>query len=248
LRLTLPPLSIQRRIAEILGRLDDKIDVNRRINRTLEAMAQALYRHWFVDFGPFRDGEFVESELGAIPKGWEVGRVEDLLELAYGKGLPERARIPGPFPVMGSSGAVGRHVESLVAGPGIVVGRKGTIGKLTWVEEAFWPIDTTYYVVPIRPVVSFEYLHHLLGDLDLKSRNADSAVPGLNRNDAYRLPVVVPPDEVLEGFNRVVKPWFARIQVSQRDIAALAATRDYLLPKLLSGEVEVRAVGAAVHE
>ena len=70
--ISLPPLPIQRRIAEILGRLDDKIEVNRRINATLEAMAQKLYRHWFVEFGPFRDGEFVESELGAIPKGWEV--------------------------------------------------------------------------------------------------------------------------------------------------------------------------------
>jgi type I restriction enzyme S subunit len=74
----LPPLPTQRRIAEILGRLDDKIEANRRINRTLEAMAQALYRHWFVEFGPFRDGEFVESEVGAIPKRWEVVRLGDV--------------------------------------------------------------------------------------------------------------------------------------------------------------------------
>ena len=74
LPIPLPSLPIQRRIAEILGRLDDKIEVNRRINRTLEAMAQALYRHWFVDFGPFQDGEFVESEVGVVPKGWEVNR------------------------------------------------------------------------------------------------------------------------------------------------------------------------------
>jgi len=80
-RVALPPLPVQRCIAEILGRLDDKIEVNRRINRTLEAMAQALYRHWFVEFGPFRDGEFVESELGAIPKGWEVSNVGDVCQV-----------------------------------------------------------------------------------------------------------------------------------------------------------------------
>ena len=77
----LPPLPIQRRIAEILGRLDDKIEVNQRINATLEAMAQALYRHWFVEFGPFRDGEFVESELGAIPKGWEVQKLKNVADV-----------------------------------------------------------------------------------------------------------------------------------------------------------------------
>ena len=84
----LPPLPIQRRIAEILGRLDDKIEVNRRINRTLEAMAQALYKHWFVDFGPFQDGEFVESEVGLVPKGWEVKALADIVDLLSG-GTPK---------------------------------------------------------------------------------------------------------------------------------------------------------------
>jgi type I restriction enzyme, S subunit len=82
--ITLPPLPIQQRIAEILGRLDDKMEVNRRTNRTLEAMAQALYQHWFVDFGPFQEGEFVESELGPIPVGWEVKPLSSQIELLSG--------------------------------------------------------------------------------------------------------------------------------------------------------------------
>lgn len=82
--LALPPLPIQRRIAEILGRLDDKIEVNRRINRTLEAMAQALWKHWFVDFGPFQDGEFVESEAGLVPKEWEVKALDEIATYTNG--------------------------------------------------------------------------------------------------------------------------------------------------------------------
>lgn len=120
----IPPKNIQKKIGRIYYNLSLKIELNRRINRTLEAMAQALYKYWFVDFGPFQDGEFVESELGLIPKGWETGKVEDILELAYGKGLTEKSRVPGPYPVFGSSGQVGTHQEYLVEAPELLLGVK----------------------------------------------------------------------------------------------------------------------------
>ena len=239
LKVLLPPLPIQQRIAEILGRLDDKIEANRRINLTLEQMAQALYKHWFVDFGPFQDGEFVESELGLIPKGWGVTRVEEIAELAYGKGLTQRNRIPGPFPVYGSSGVIDSHTDFLVKGPGIVVGRKGTIGSLSWTQDNFWPIDTTYYVVPQREIYSFEYLYFALSSLNLQDRNNDSAVPGLNRNETYNLQLTVPPDSVLEIFNRIVGVWFEKKWVCEQESLRLVAIRDYLLPRLLSGGLAV---------
>jgi type I restriction enzyme S subunit len=237
----LPPLPIQQRIASILGALDDKIEVNRRINRTLEAMAQTLFKHWFVDFGPFQDGAFVESELGPIPEGWRVGVVENLMELAYGKGLPATKRVSGPYPVFGSSGKVGIHTEFLVKAPGIIVGRKGTIGHLSWAKEDFWPIDTTYYVLPKATSYSFEYLYYVLRSLKLETRNNDSAVPGLNRNNTNRLPIVIPSNEALDQFNKVVKLWFRMIEHCDRETLGLNSTRDYLLPKLLSGEVSVEA-------
>jgi len=80
-----PNLKIQRRIADILGSLDDKIELNRRMNETLEQMAMALYKHWFVDFGPFQDGELEDSPIGAKPKNWDVAKLRDLIELAYGR-------------------------------------------------------------------------------------------------------------------------------------------------------------------
>ena len=186
----------------------------------------------------------MESALGLIPKGWEVGQASNLLELAYGKGLPQGQRVQGPYSVFGSSGEIGRHKEYLVDGPGIIVGRKGTIGHLSWARDNFWPIDTTYYVVPKRDAYSLEYLYHVLAELGLEERNNDSAVPGLNRNEVYALNVIIPPAHVIEQYNHYVKPWFNTIHTSNQESAKLTEIRDYLLPKLLSGVIPVEAAGA----
>ena len=164
--LALPPLPEQHAIAHILGTLDDKIELNRRMNETLEAMARALFKSWFVNFDPVRakmagrdtglpkrladlfPDRMVDSELGEIPEGWEVKTLGDLLELAYGKALRADSRHDGDVPVYGSNGEVGWHNKRLVQGPGIVVGRKGNPGVITWAAIDFFPIDTTFYVVP----------------------------------------------------------------------------------------------------
>ncbi|MFW6012453.1 MAG: restriction endonuclease subunit S, partial [bacterium] len=126
-----PSLTEQQELAKTLGALDDKIELNRKMNRTLEEIAQTLFRAWFVDFEGETD--FVESELGLIPRGWRVAEVGDLVELAYGKALPKKVRNPGGVEVYGSSGSAGEHNASLVEGPGVVVGRKGTVGTVYWV-------------------------------------------------------------------------------------------------------------------
>ena len=127
----LPPLPEQRAIAGVLSSLDDKIDLLHRQNKTLEGMAAALWRKMFVE----------EAD-----PGWKKGRLGDLVELCYGKGLKEEKRIPGKYPVYGSNAVVGYHNEFLVEGPGIVIGRKGTLGVVNYVEENFFPIDTTYFI------------------------------------------------------------------------------------------------------
>jgi type I restriction enzyme S subunit len=237
LEIPVPSLPIQRRIAYILGALDDKIECNRRINQTLEAMAQALYKHWFVD---------IESR--ELPDEWEDTTVGDLCEFAYGKGLKEKERIEGQYPVYGSAGIVGTHNEYLVQAPGIVVGRKGTIGKVNRARLPFFPIDTTFYIVPKATEYSFEFLYLMLSRLELDKRNNDSAVPGLNRNDVYKLPTIKPPKTILEKFTALVAPLFMQIDGNENENQTLTRTRDYLLPKLLSGEVEVKQVEKQIAE
>lgn len=238
--LCLPPLPIQRRIADILSALDDKIECNRQINRVLEAMAQTLYQHWFVDFGPFRDGEFVESELGKIPKGWRVGRLDELFVLQRGFDLPSSERISGCYPILSASGITGSHTEHKVKGPGVTTGRSGLLGKVFYINEDFWPLNTSLWVKEYK-VSNPQHAYFLLSSIDLGDLNAGSAVPTLNRNDLHRLVITIPPQEVVSRFGEAVKAVFELCHTNEKESEALARTRDYLLPRLLSGEIEVKA-------
>jgi type I restriction enzyme S subunit len=249
----------QRAIARILGALDDKIDLNRRMNDTLQAVARAIFKSWFVDFDPVRakaegrqpagmDEEtaalfpdaFQDSPLGKIPKRWNVRGFGEVIELAYGKALKEADRRVGPIPVYGSNGRVGWHDEKLVDGPGIIVGRKGNPGIVTWSPTAFFAIDTTFYVIPKGPVQSMHYLFHAIRLQDLKSLGADSAVPGLNRNIVYMNSILVPPPGVLASFDINVRNLYNKIHANDEETRTLAAVRDALLPKLLSGAIRVK--------
>lgn len=235
----LPNLEVQKNISSILNSLDNKIHQNEEINHTLEEMAMTLYKHWFVDFGPFQDGEFVESELGMIPEGWEVVQLKDIVEIAYGKSLPKKKRVPGLYPVYGTSGIVDTHNNYLVQGPGIVLGRKGTIGTVYFSNEDFFPIDTTYYITPKKTQLTYEILYCMLKQFDFKNMNNDSAVPGLNRNDVYNMKVVIPIYDVWKQSGNKFKDIFDLINLNNNEITNLEQTRDYLLPKLLSGKIDL---------
>ena len=117
---------------------------------------------------------------------WRESQVGDEIELAYGKSLPANARERGVVGVFGSNGCVGSHSTALISGPGIVVGRKGSVGKVVYSHEDFWPIDTTYYVVN-KNDHDWRFLNHLLSYVRLDRLNTHSAVPGLNREIAYSI-------------------------------------------------------------
>jgi type I restriction enzyme S subunit len=253
----LPPLSEQLTIAHILGTLDDKIELNRRMNETLESLARALFKSWFVDFDPVRakaagrqpagmDAEtaslfpdaFEETELGEIPQGWKAGVLEDLLILQRGFDLPTPLRTPGPYPVVAASGPSGTHCRYMVKGPGVTTGRSGVLGKVFFVHEDYWPLNTSLWVKEFR-VSRPLHAYFLLKDLDFETFNAGSAVPTLNRNHVHNLPVVVPPAQVVQAFEKTATPVFSAIRSNEKQTDTLASIRDTLLPKLLSGEVRV---------
>jgi type I restriction enzyme, S subunit len=123
---------------------------------------------------------------------WDEIKLGDLLTLNYGKGLPQRERIGGEFPVYGSGGQVGTHKELLVKGPGIILGRKGTIGDPVYVKKDYWAIDTTYYIEENKAKYDLAFIYYLLTTIDFKNMNSDSAVPGLNRTAAYSIHVKIP--------------------------------------------------------
>jgi type I restriction enzyme S subunit len=285
LRISWPQIDVQKSISSILGNLDQKIDLNRQINTTLEAMAQALFKSWFVDFDPvidnalaagnpipeplqaraearkalgdqrkplpaaiqhqFPDRFVLAEEMGWVPEGWEVASFGSKIELAYGKSLAVSVRVPGLIPVYGSGGATGFHNAALVKAPGIIVGRKGTVGSLYWVENDFFPIDTVFYVVNNSGLPLY-WIYQALQLFDIKSMGEDSAVPGVNRNVIYSKKMVFPKLQAIEEYSKQVSAMTSRKRALDTANEALTTLRDTLLPKLLSGELRVLEAEATV--
>jgi type I restriction enzyme S subunit len=255
LEIPCPPLPVQRRIAGILSAYDELMENSQRRIRLLEAMARALYREWFVHFrfpghekssspagrgGGEGRARLVTSPLGDIPQGWEVKKLGDILELNYGKALKQEDRSGGDVPVFGSSGIVGQHDTALVKGPGIIVGRKGNVGSVFWCAEDFYVIDTAYFVTSSLPL---RFLFYVLPTLNFL--NSDAAVPGLSCNQAYTLEILVPPAALLKKFCALADTFERQASTLQRQIQNLRRTRDLLLPRLLSGQVELASAERA---
>ena len=158
-----------------------------------------------------------------IPKGWELVRLGEVISLEYGKGLSEKKRRVGPFPVIGSNGIIGFHSQSLIQGPGIVVGRKGSIGAVSWVGLDFWPIDTTYYVAVLRKDIDLKWLYFSLVKLNLPRLGQADVVPGLKRDLVHILMFPFPPlpeqkkiAEILSTVDQAIEKVGEAIEKTQR--------------------------------
>ncbi|HBN0062962.1 TPA: restriction endonuclease subunit S [Escherichia coli] len=226
--------------------IDNALDAGNPIPEALQARAELRQKvRNSTDFKPLPaeirslfPSEFEETELGWVPGGWETNRLENILELAYGKALKKTERIEGDYPVYGSGGVDGSHNEFLVKGPGIIVGRKGTVGSLYWENKDFYPIDTVYYVKP-KKYFSLVYCYQLLKTLGLENMNTDAAVPGLNRNNAYRLDVITPTQTIIAQYTNIVQTFRYKMDSNNNEIDNLTNLRDTLLPKLISGELSL---------
>lgn len=248
IEIPLPPIPEQKRIARIQGSLDDRIELNSKTNITLEVLAKVLFKSWFVDFEIVKakatgrstglppniddlfPDSFEDSELGLIPKNWRVGLLRTICTFEYGKALKKEVRVKGQIPVMGSNGQIGWHNEALVKGPGIIIGRKGNPGIVTWTHEDFYPIDTTFYLKTDLPLV---FMYFLLQRQNMLSLSADSAVPGLNRDVAMSNKVVIPPRECIDRYNLTVAPFVLKTASLIKQSTDLSMLREILLQRLL---------------
>lgn len=236
LKFRVPEPSVRFRIGQVLARFDDLIENNRRRVEVLEEMARAIYSEWFVKFR-YPGHERIpleESHLGPIPKGWTAGTIGSALELKYGKALKADQRRGGDVAVVSSAGIVGWHDESFVDGPAIVVGRKGNVGSVHWVEGPCWPIDTAYYVDTDLPL---RFVAEQLSRTEFS--NTHAAVPGLSRESAYARPFLVPPAELLESFQALVDPLGSQAANLAQQVERSAQLRDLLLPRLVTGQIPV---------
>lgn len=225
----MPDLSEQESIVRLLGALDDKISVNERITVTSFELAATEYAKCATD-------AIRQTRLGEI------------VALKYGKSLPYSSRTPGDVPVFGSGGISGSHTRALVSGPGVIIGRKGTVGTVYWSDQDFFPIDTTFYVERVDRSLDFEFIFFMLRSLGLGEMNSDSAIPGLSRGNVESLSVSLPTPERIASFSEKARVLLAQQDLMARANRALAELRGTLLPRLMSGELRVKDAERLVEE
>ncbi len=255
LPLFIPNRQKQNNIVAILKSLDDKIELNRRINENLEQQAQALFKSWFVDFEPFRDGEFVESELGMIPKGWRVGDLNEIAEIIMGSSpsgtsyntegngdvfYQGRAEFGFRFPHRNLYTTEAKRfadVDTVLVSVRAPVGdinvaeERCCIGRgLASVKSKFHHNSFVLYLLQnLRPI--FDRF------------NGEGTVFGcINKKAFEELKIVIPDKEVITRFDSIAKNMDCKIKRCEQESRRLAELRDALLPKLMSGELKVNDV------
>lgn len=261
LQVSHPPLSKQRAIASVLGALDDKIEHNRRTARALGRLARATFRAWFVNFEPVKakaagatafpsmpqpifdalPTTFTDSGIGHVPDRWEVKSIEKLAELRGGKQL-EKQHISerGPVPVFGGAGVMGYTTNQNADGFVISVGRVGAYcGQFFYCRGKAW-INNNASLIRPREHVSGEWLFLALIHLDMEVIKKGAAQPFVSNGDIAKMEVVWPGEELIAAFLKSSVPFLVASEGCERESEMLAEMRDYLLPKLLSGEVTVR--------
>lgn len=231
----IPDIYEQKRIVELLSAYDDLIVVNQRRIQLWEESARLLYREWFVKlrFPGYENAVFKDG----VPDGWKRKTLGEYATLNYGKGLKESNRLDGEIPVYGSSGIVGRHNKPLIEGPVIIIGRKGNVGSVYYSYCSCFPIDTVYFISTEQ---TSYFLYLALQGLNFIS--SDAAVPGLNRNYAYSLQLTVPNSEIFTKFEKAVAPIIEQINILTIWNEKLCQARDLLLPKLMSGAIDVSRI------
>lgn len=230
-----PPLEIQHRIADILSAYDDLIENNQKQIKLLEEAAQRLYKEWFVDlrFPGHENTKIVDG----IPEGWSRGLLKELISVNYGKDH-KKAPDDGNIPVYGSGGLMRKCNKSLFSGEAVLIPRKGSLNNIMYVDETFWTVDTMFYATMKQPHTAV-FVYFFVKAFDMYSMNIGAAVPSMTAKILDAMDVVIPDKETLEKFDKLTKTYFNKIKTLQGQNERLKTARDLLLPKLMSGEVEV---------
>lgn len=238
--INLPSLEAQRSIASILSSLDRKIELNNKINADLEEMAQAIFKNWFVDFEPFKDGKFVDSELGMIPEGWKVGLLGELCNFKRGKNLLTKNAIDEGVPVVaGGLEPSCYHNIANTGAPVITVSGSGAnAGFMRMYHVPVWASDCSFIDISCENFY-FVYCFLKVNSKLLKHAQTGAVQPHVKPSDIHDFELVIPDEESIYDFQDKVKPFFDRIASLQKENSRLSLLRDTLLPRLMSGELEV---------
>ena len=238
-----PSIRVQNKIMEILKSIDDKIECNKRINDNLEQQAQALFKSWFVDFEPFKNGEFVESELGLIPKGWRVGKLGELCQFKRGKNLLSKDAAAGDVPVVaGGLEPSCYHNVSNTKSPVVTVSGSGAnAGFMRMYHQEVWASDCSFIDSTCDNLL-FVYCFLAANRRLLRHAQTGAVQPHVKPADIHDFDVVIPPADVIEDFQMVIAPSIETKGKNEQESRRLAQLRDTLLPRLMSGELKLNEI------
>jgi len=261
LQIPVPPLDEQESIASILKTLDDKIELNRRINENLEQQAQALFKSWFVDFEPFKNGEFVESELGMIPKGWRVGKVGEICKFENGFAFQSDSYTQdGSYKVITIKNVQDGYLDSCGANlvsdippkmpisckldiGDILLSLTGNVGRCCFVTEKKLLLNQRVAKINPKKDINWGFIYTLFRVPDFKntliSIARGTAQANLSPVETSKLAIVIPPEDIMKQYSILTTEYYKKIISNMIQSADLASLRDTLLPKLMSGELKV---------
>lgn len=244
----LPPLSAQRSISSILSSLDRKIELNNKINADLEEMAQAIFKNWFVDFEPFKDGKFVDSELGMIPEGWKIGGLFDIAEIFDKKRKPlsgnVREKMDKIYPYYGATSCMDYVDDYIFDGIYTLIGEDGSVVKenglpyMQYVWGKMW-VNNHAHILQGKNDYSTEMIHALLSITNIKFLVTGAVQAKLSQGNMQKILVAIPPKNVLDEIRPVIDNLYSKIRINTDENSRLSLLRDTLLPRLMSGELEV---------
>lgn len=259
-KILLPNLETQRRIASILSSLDRKIELNNKINADLEEMAQAIFKNWFVDFEPFKDGKFVDSELGMIPEGWKVGCLGDMGTIVCGK-TPSKANsnyYGGDIPFIKIPDMHGNvfvessedrlteqgslsQIKKLIPPYSLMVSCIATVGLVSINTKPSHTNQQINTIIPHNKSALFYLYQYIKNNEELLKNMGRGGTTTLNVNTKSfsNIRLLIPSEIALEQFHRVVEGLFKKIELNLHESRTLSLLRDTLLPRLMSGELEV---------
>lgn len=272
-KLSLPPLKVQQQIGAFLRNIDERIALLRETNVTLEAIAQALFKSWFVDFDPVHanaaavenkeqapslppeiqalfPATFTDAPQGPIPEGWTVSCFSEICQIASGKRPEIRSDVEcegAKVPLYGGAGVMGYTDKSLFDVKKILTGRVGTLGKVHIATPPFWASDNVLVLTP-KDQSNFYFSLNWLLAIDVHSLNRGSTQPLLTQKDLGAQQRALPPNEVLIEFDSLVAELYLKIQANSQQAQTLTTLRDTLLPRLISGKLRLPDAQAILEE
>lgn len=245
-----PPLKEQQKISKNLSSLDEKIEINRKINENLEEQAKEIFKRWFVDYEfpneegqPYKSsgGEMIESELGLIPKGWEVKKLESIINISNGRRPKNKIKLKNRqycIPIIGSSCITGYTDEFLYDEHVLVIGRVGTHGIVQRFKEKIWVSDNAMVIKSNY----YEYTNQILNNICYENLNVGSTQPLITQSDIKKHLIKVPINRLINSFEKIVSSLYEKYYFNECEIQKLYSLRDTLLPKLMTGEIDVSKI------